>query len=278
MARSTAYWKQLLVTEKQKYSALDGLNTSSITSIWGLVFYVIATISNKLDSLFDDHKMEIQTILATDKAHRLAEYRQMALEFQFGRSLMSDGNYDNTGFTDEEIADSKIISQAAATETNIDGIQVIRIKVVTGSTIWTQLSDVQLRAFSAYMERKKDGGVKVECTSQTPDNLKLNIDVWYDPTILTNDGKRVDGANDNSVQDAIRSYLQNLEFNGEYANVRLMDTLQKIDGVVLPEVKLSQYKYGLFDWINIDGRVIPDSGFFTIQDTDLTINWREYDS
>ncbi|PZP45040.1 MAG: hypothetical protein DI598_13845, partial [Pseudopedobacter saltans] len=61
-------------------------------------------------------------------------------------------------------------------------------------------------------------------------------------------------------------------------NVRLMDTLQKIDGVVLPEVKLSQYKYGLFDWINIDGRVIPDSGFFTIQDTDLTINWREYDS
>lgn len=277
MARTIDYWKQLMVTEKENHSELDSLDSSSRVSIWGLLLYVIASTINILDNFFDQHKTEITTILANQRPGTLPWYRTIALAFQYGRSLLADGTYDNTNFSDDEIAASKIISQAAATEATIDGIQVVRIKVVKGSGIWTQLSAVELRAFNTYMQKIKYGGVKVEATSQVPDDLKLSLDIWYDPTILDNTGARIDGTAATSVQDAIDNYLKNLEFNGEFANVRLQDALQLVDGVVLPEIKASQYRYGLFAWMDIDGRVVPDSGFFNIADSDLTINWREYD-
>jgi hypothetical protein len=78
------------------------------------------------------------------------------------------------------------------------------------------------------------------------------------------------------VKDRILSYLNQLPFNGEFANTRLVDYLQPLDGIQFPVIKLSQAKHGLYPFINIDEKYIPDAGYLSIADADLVINYRPY--
>jgi hypothetical protein len=126
------------------------------------------------------------------------------------------------------------------------------------------------------MGRVKDGGVKLIVDSLPPDSLKLDIDIFYDPLILNDQGQRIDGNANQPVPDAIRAYLKLLPFNGEYANTRLTDKMQSVDGVVLPVIKTAWAKYGLFSFAIIDERYIPDAGYLRLDDANLTINWRAY--
>jgi len=139
-----------------------------------------------------------------------------------------------------------------------------------------QLTAGELAAFSSYIEKLKFEGVKIIKDSLPADNLKLQLDIWFNPLVLRADGTRIDGSANTPVKDGILAYLNALPFNGEYANTKLTDALQNVTGVQLPVIKLAQTKYGLYPYTNVDERYIPDAGYLSIADADLIINYRQY--
>ena len=274
MARTIDYWHQYILTAKSGKPELAALNSTSKTAIFNHFAYVVAVVIAALDNLFDLHKQEVSNRISLEKAHRLQWYRDKALSFRYGQNLIPESDqYDNTGLTENEIQERLIVKQSAVTE--VDGR--IRIKVVTEENgEYVQLDADQRAAFKQYINKVKDGGVKIIDESLPPDQLKLSIDVWYNPLVLRGDGSRVDGSDPAPVAKALRAFLKNLPFNGEYANTRLSDALQKVDGVDLVNVKSCQAKYGLFPFTSVDEKYIPDAGYLELTDENLTINYREY--
>jgi hypothetical protein len=274
MARTINYWYQQILTQKNGTPELDDLDSVSKVSDFNLWAYIVAFVICALDNLFDLHRSGIDTAITTLKPHGLQWYQALALRFQYGQNTIADSDqYANTGLTAGQIAAQKIIVQAAVTE--IAGS--LRVKVVKlVSDDYAQLTEPELEAFDAYMAKQKDAGVRIINQSLPPDGLKLTLDIFYDALILNSDGSRIDGGAPTPVPDAITTYLKNLKFNGEYANTRLTDQLQLVDGVVLPVIKLSQAQYGAFAYTNIDEVYIPDGGYLRIPEGGLTINYRPY--
>jgi hypothetical protein len=118
-----------------------------------------------------------------------------------------------------------------------------------------------------------DAGTLILPRTSGPDNLKLTLDVYYDPLVLNGQGVRLDGTNNTPLQDAIGESLYQLEFNGELILTNLTDHLQQIDGVEMPVIKLAEAKYGALDFTAFDETYIADAGYMIIEETDLTLNF-----
>lgn len=274
MARSIEYWYNEIVGEKNRQPGLAGITSTSKVSTFALLGWVFAFVAFLLDGFFDTHKEEVDNKITSEKPHRSNWYQTLALNFQYGQTFNRDlEKYENAGLTDDQVEAQKIVAQAAVTE--VSGR--LRIKVareVDGEL--SPLSEEQLLAFTSYIEKTKDAGVKINKDSLPADSLKLDIDIFYDPLILRADGSRIDGNAATPVPDATRQYLRQLPFDGEYSNSRLHDQLAQVDGVVLPVVKSALVKFGLYPFQLVDERYIPDGGYLRVADADLTINYRPY--
>ncbi len=273
MARTIQEIYAAMVVDKDSRPELAGLTSTSRVSIWSNVFWIIAAIAWTVEVAFDLDKKEVADTLANLTQGKAKWYRQLAFDFRLGQNLDANGHYDDTGLTDTQIDAMKIIKYASVTE--IDG--KLRMKVAKqAANKPVQLISSELLAFADYIEKKKYAGVRVIKDSLPPDNLKLELDIFFNPLVLRSDGTRVDGTAATPVEDGVNAYLNQLPFNGEYANTRLVDFLQKLDGVELPVVRVSQSKFGLFPFTGIDERYIPDAGYMELLHADLTINYREY--
>lgn len=255
----------------------------SKTNILNLLAFIFSVSIWSLESLFTLHKLEVNEIIEQQKSHSLYWYRNKALSFQYGRALVEGKDYyDNTGLTDEQIEAEQIVKQSAVDETD-EGKLIMKIaREVNGELVPLSEADPdQLSAFKSYFEHNqtgiKDAGVKIKFVNNNADYLKLAYDIHYDPLVLDANGARLDGSDNNPVETAVNSYLKSFkdsEFNGEYTNLALTDILQEVEGVVIPELKNAQAKYGENDWIVIDAKYTPDAGYLKIYDpADLTLNY-----
>ena len=220
------------------------------------------------------HKTDVSTILSENKAHTTNWYATKAKQFQFGYALIPDTDtYDNTGITDEQIEAAKVVKYAAARQARDKSITYIKVATGEGSQK-EPLIDAQLTALTAYLNEIADSGVRFLIINAPPDEMKLVIDYYYDPLILDYEGKRLDGTNDTPVQDAVRSYISELEFNGVYTNQGLVDKLQVVDGGVIAELQSASSRYGTYlDFMPINARSVPYAGYYAISDENLIINF-----
>ncbi len=247
----------------------------SKVSLESILFYVVAATMWTLESLFDIHKKEVSDLLNTKKPHRLKWYRDKALAFQLGRSLEPDAD------TYAEVVDSeKVVKYASAVEYQ----GRLYIKVAKGSGDKQPLSAAEQTALTAYFSDIKDAGVVLEVVNLPADHMQLSMDIYYDPMVFAPSGLRLDTGED-AVRNAIKSYLQSLPFNGEYRNAELVDTLQALDGVVIPELRqaltVSDADYnaaaGAKPWVSIPAKSLPVSGYYKIyEDADLQLTLKAY--
>jgi hypothetical protein len=266
---------EIIQNEMIAQLASNGITVSgSRTSIRRKWTYAWAYCANVIEKLFDAHRDETLAIIDTLMPHTLKWYAQLALNFQYGQNINTEtGIYDNTGLSDEQITDQKIIARSAVTE--IDGALRIKVaRLVAGDL--SPLDAAQKVSFIDYVQKLKDAGVRIKIDSLPADQLKLSIDIFYNPLVLTAAGGRIDGISITPVPDAVNTYLGNLPFNGEYANTRLTDALQRVDGVELVVINNAMTKFGLFPFTAIDERYIPDAGYLRVAAGDLTINYRAY--
>jgi hypothetical protein len=272
MARTIDEIQQSIITEVQADTTLAPVATStSKTALWRLWTRIVAVAAWTVEVLFDTLKAEVNELLAVLKPHTLKWYATKAKAFQYGYSLPADTDvYDNTGLTETQISDSQIVKYVAVVEQTKN----LRLKVAKLATDLAPLTAPELTAFREYMARVKDAGVKLIIDSNVADKLKLNIEIYYDPLILNDAGQRIDGSDLQPVQNAINKYLQNLPFNGVFVLAYLVDELQKVDGVVVPNITQALATYGLLPFTSINVKYQPDSGYLRFENSgDLVLTW-----
>jgi hypothetical protein len=247
----------------------------SSVSIESIIFSNVATGMFVMQELFEQFKRDVSASIGEQMPGTAAWYAWKARMFQYGRELVPDTDrYDNAGLTDEQVAAMRVVKYAAAVESRDGSILYVKVASEDGGGNRRPLSSGQLTAFGRYMDSIRYAGVRIEAVNDEPDDMRLNIDVYYDPLVLDELGKRLDGLSDTPLQDAIRDHLENLPFDGTYSNQRLVDVLQTVDGVRIAEIKYSGSRYGAYSqFTEINAREIAHAGYYRVSDANLTLNF-----
>ncbi|MFE3849076.1 nucleotidyltransferase [Flavobacterium sp. LB3P45] len=281
MARATTVIKQEITSSfmsnaiiQDAYGFTDGAlfeSEFSKVSIENILFDIVSFSLFIIENLFDTHKKEVDDIIEAKMPHRPSWYRTKAKSFQYGFALITDtDNYDNTGYTDDQVLNSKIIKYAAVTPS----AGQILIKIATEAAgVLAPITPEQKASFDAYILEIADCGVKYIVVNHLPDILLLNLQIFRDPLVLDSTGMSILNGN-YPVQDAINEYMKELPFNGELVLAHFIDKLQKAEGVVIPHIinaesqaiDINTNEYLDAEPINV--KTVPVSGYFTIPNFD----------
>lgn len=271
MARSIGVIQKEMLDSITADENLAGLNSQSKVSIYRLIVFIVAFSIWVLENLFDTHKKEVDDIIEAKMPHRPSWYRTKAKAFQYGFPLIADTDkYDNTGYTDDQVLDSKIIKYAAVTPSA--GQILIKIATETAGVL-APITAGQKASFDAYILEIADCGVKYIVVNHLPDILLLNLQIFRDPLVLDAAGMSILNGN-YPVQDAINEYMKELPFNGELVLAHFIDKLQKAEGVEIPHlinaesqaIDINTNEYLDAEPINV--KTVPVSGYFTIPNFD----------
>ena len=246
-------------------------------SLESLLLYIVAFAQWTLEKLFDTHTQEVTDYIATMKPHTLRWYQEKAKAFLYGFNLI-DGTdqFDTTGKSDDEIAQAQVVKFAAVTESGA----TLYLKIAgEESSRPKKLDASQKAAFEAYLHEYKDAGVRVDVTSEQGDYLRLSLDVYYNPLLLTATGQsKSDGTY--PVEDAIKSYIELLPFNGEYRNNALVDAIQQTTGVVMVQLHSAAQSVDNVTYNPVAAFCTPFAGYFEYDrdgaKTIQTINYIPY--
>lgn len=266
-----------LATEQGNDAVVAMFDNTSKVAIWRLLFYVMAFAIMTFEKLLDAFDVVVDTKIANLRPGKLAWYRQKAKDFQYGFPMYTESDeFDNTGYTDAEIEASKIIAYAAVTETTLNDVRVVLVKVAKLSgTDLVPLSNTEYAAFSDYMQTKvKFAGTTLIIYNQVADLLKAEVDVYYDPLLLDGNGLRTDGAG-YPVKDAANIYPTQLEFDGEFTNAGFIDALQSCYGVSRRKVNLKKMerKPSGGTYQSVGSSFVPFAGYCKFDNNGLTINY-----
>jgi hypothetical protein len=250
----------------------------SVVSIESIVFYCIAFILWLQQNIFDKTLVDTNQALALKKPHSARWYAEQAKKFQFGFPLNQDrSGFDNDGYTPDEIAASKVVNYAAVVEQeNQFGRVYLRMKIAHDNAgILEPLPDEQFAAFVEwFLTTQRDAGVKMDFVNQVADSLKQKWIIYYDPLLLSATGGRLDGSDNEPVQNAIRNYLTKLPFNGIYVPTYHIDAVQNVTGVVIPELVECEASFGLLPFTAVNGMYTPDAGYLRFNsNSDLVLEF-----
>lgn len=238
----------------------------SRASVESVLFYIFAAAAWVIETLFDRHKAEVNERVEQIMPHRPKWYRDMVLKFMKSKALIPDtDDYDTTGMTEDDIAAARVVKHAVATENIDSSILTIKVAGEDGGTR-VKLDAQTEEQLLAYIMEVKDAGVKIALVNMDADTFDCEVDIYYDPMLIP---EEVEAA----ARAAIEDYIENLPFNGEYTNMALIDRLQAVEGVRIPELKgASTSPAGDTAVIEIDARYVPLAGYFAAGS--ITLNMR----
>lgn len=246
------------------------LTSTSKVAVFRLFAYIIASSIWLLESIFDNHKKEIDTALYEQKSGTPRWYRNMSLAFQYGFDLVTDSDkYDNTGYTDDQIEASKIIKYCSVKESIESNRLTIKVAGESGDAL-EPLNDTQITAFLQYMSEVKYAGVNLNVVNNPADKLLLNMQIYRDVLVIDQNGVSILNG-DKPVEKAIRSYMKALPFDGELVLNDLIAHLRAVEGVNNANITIATSSfyntatnsYTSFQPINV--KTIPVAGYFEIE-------------
>lgn len=276
----------LEVLTDNEQSTLENLTSESKVAQWRLFLWVTAFMIWIHEQLMDVERADIEKRIAETRPFTRSWYIATALLYQHGYVLPETGVYALPQDTTEAeaIAASRIIWKASVVQAIISGVGSLRVKVATlvGGEL-QPITAVQLNGFQEYIELMGAAGVYIIATSSVADNLLLNVDVYFNPLILDNEGKRLDGSNDTPVQTAVKNYLKSVDFDGELSLVKLTNIIEAVEGVEDPFIILAASRYAGFSYdtegVSNAGVITkfrqPDSGYFQLDDLESVFNFIE---
>jgi hypothetical protein len=236
----------------------------SVVSIESILFYIVAFCVWTLETLFDEYRHDVEVRIEAIVPHRAKWHKMKSLEFMKDKTLIEDSDVYNTeGMTDEDIVSARVIKHAVAVE-SLD-VSILTIKIAG------ELNDERVpldkaaeTQFTTYITEIKDAGVKISIVNAEADRFNCKIDVYYDPILLTENVE-------SDCRAAIKNYIENLPFNGEYNNMKLVDAIQVLEGVKIVEFWSASYLSANDSiWTEINAKAVPYAGYFKLNN--VTIN------
>lgn len=269
MARTINAIFSEMLEQKNSTPALSSLTSSSATAIWRLLFYVVAFAIYVHESLWDEYRKEVNAAIDEMIPHRPKWYRDKTLAFMKDTTLIQDTDrYDTTGMSEDDINAKRVVKHATANESNQSSLLVIKVAGVDPNdpNKRAPIDPAEAIQLEAYLQEIKDAGVRIYLVNEEPDEFSCEIDIFYDPT---KDPLTVQS----DCEAAIKDYVENLPFNGEFSNMALIDTLQAVDGVRLAELRSSESAPASTSTFSpINAYVIPTAGYFHVASTTLNMH------
>ena len=227
MAREISVIQEEMSQKIQSTPELAGLNSPSATAIWRLWTFIFATAIHIHESFLDIGIIEMENI-ARDAVPGTPQWLQRrCLEFQYDAdnpqivSVQPDGSVKyNT--IDESL---RVVTRCSVVETET---QVV-VKTATGDADSLQPLDTQqLSALRSYLDEIGFAGIILRAESFEPDVFVLDVNVVYDAQFVGDVVKQ-------NIVDAMKTYLSDLsinQFDGVVVREHVVDTIQKVDGVI----------------------------------------------
>lgn len=243
-----AFMGESVVREKYGFSSTDTFETRfSKVSIEGLLFYVVAFGVWVLEKLFDSHKDEVATMLADLTPHTTRWYRNRVL------SMVPSGQ------TEPPVKYCSVDDRGCR----------LKVKIAGGAAGARQPVDTDTyNAVLSYLAEEKDAGLKIEVVNEDSNRLKATLNVWYDPMELVPGNKPAEAA--------LKAYVSNLDFDGLLTRNGIVDALREVPGVEMVKIELLQTKYAENAWRNFGNQERAESGYWSIEDTDVTVTYDRY--
>lgn len=266
-----------MLAEKNATTTLDALTSTSKASIWRNFMYVVAFIANFVKELQEVHETENVVLIDNQKLTNLNYYRDVVFAYRDGHPFDRESLAYTGVYTDEEIELAKIVKRAAAGQTNENGIQKISLKLATEvNNELQEIDDVALDRIKEHVFINAPAGTNLSIISIRPDELKLEVDVYIDPQILTATGVRVDGTANDVVATAVNEFFadQNFKFDGELVLSLLEDKIQAVQGIQDRSVrfKLVEANHTVpANWETVEERYTAYSGYYKV--LELNVNY-----
>ena len=270
------YINEMLV-QKNASTALEDLTSESKVSIWRNFIFVVAFIANFVKELHTIHESEIAALIDAQKLTNLNYYRDVVFNYRDGHTFDRETLLYTGIYTDEEIELSKIVKRAAANQTNENGIQKISLKLAT--EVNDELQEIDAIALDRIKEHvfiNAPAGTNLSIISIRPDELKLEVDVFIDPQILTTNGTRIDGTANDVIDTAVSEFFAdtNFKFDGELVLSLLEDKIQSVQGVQDRSVRFKKVEANYevpAVWENVVERYTSKSGYYKV--LELKVNY-----
>lgn len=265
-----------ILTENEQ-NILGNVNSTSKVGVLRGMVYVVAVAIWSLQKLMDLFRSEINKLVAETRPFTEDWYVRTALSYQDGYDLLDNGGYPvpQTVAEKEAVEVSQVIDKAAVEQTVRSGVGSLRVKVATlqGEKL-VPVSGTVLAGFQEYIEQMGAAGIYVQATTGPADDLKLSYKIYFNPLVLDNQGKRLDGTDDSPVLKAIKAYLKSVKFNGRLDLSRLTDAIQAVEGVESPFLVSAASKFAGYNYTStaenagpITALRIADAGYFELDET-----------
>ncbi len=227
MARTAIEIEQSIDDEATNFNQLDALqDNSSFVSFWNYAKKVVVFVAFTLEKFLDQHKVDVNNIIERTETGSIDWYLAVALEYQHGDNLIVENNRPVYSIIDEN---KRIIKRVAIKE---DANAKMFFKVVKEENDeFEKLNQIELSAFTAYINRRKITGTRIDVQSLDADLLDLAVSVTLSPILFDDMGKLL---SDNSIEpilEAIEAHLKVFDFGGIFYLSRLIDKVMNVEGV-----------------------------------------------
>jgi len=228
---------------KNKNTILSEVNSTSKTGLWRQFLEVVSTAYWAFVNVRDLHDKETNVLIQEQKVPNQRWYRNKALSFQYGFDVENDTdifkptiqvNGEDVEATEDQIEASKVIKYCAVDRKVIANRASLIIKIAgeeNGEII--QTSDDVKNGLKKWFEI--DGaaaaGDVITYINYKGDILSFSVDVYVNPLVLMSDGRHKINLN-YPVEDAIKAYLKNLPFNGEFDVQKFEAAILATEGVL----------------------------------------------
>ncbi len=227
-------------TIREKYGLVSGDTFSekfSVVSLESILFYIVAACCYVLETLFDTHKKEVEEKISQAVVASVPWYHKMAMSFQYGDSLVFDETTQQFLYPKEDVTKQRV--KYVAVQDNGAYIRLLVAGEQKG--LPAPLSNDVLTAFKSYMDRVKIAGVVLTVYSYPADTVEIHAKVQIDPLVIDANGVRIsDGSY--PVADAVDAYLKGILYGGQFNKTKLVDAIQKVEGVTDIELECVKYR------------------------------------
>jgi hypothetical protein len=140
-----------------------------------------------------------------------------------------------------------------------------------------KLTHAQVNAFSGYINDMAYPGTNYTIISQDPDQMRIELRVYYDALVFNPDGSLITDDSVFPVKDAVSNFISNLPFNGRMNIQRLIDTIQLVAGVQDLVLDVVEARYGELPYETVEREYVPFAGHMVLDEDNSTIQYFVYE-
>lgn len=268
MARTLTEIYSEAVQARGKYLGLKEVNNNSKMSIINGITWIVAASIYSFETLLDTFMADVSYIVNSRINGTPEYYAQAMLKWQYGDELMVLDGGVSFGYSMND-DNKKIITHVTYEEKddNERGDKILLLKVASGEKgNLNRLTDEQLVSARAYLNKIKFAGTKCNVTSRRGDVLIPRITVYYDGSVSKED--LYDG-----IDKALKSYIEDLNFDSAVYSQKIIDVVQRVNHVVDVHIdKDATVEQGIFlvqyndsdeasSPIKVDRKIFTTSGY-----------------